>query len=111
MRFYTKTHKHYCGIDLHARKMRRGDVVDFVDLSEISKRSQQPLEHCRRRRLHEYDPKDGRIQGRAAGSGNPSEGREANPGKEKTVGPVRGDLARRQAHHNRRRCAGKCRPC
>ncbi len=21
MRFYTKTHKHYCGIDLHARKM------------------------------------------------------------------------------------------
>ena len=21
MRFYTKTHKHYCGIDLHARTM------------------------------------------------------------------------------------------
>jgi hypothetical protein len=21
MRFYTKTHKHYCGIDLHAKKM------------------------------------------------------------------------------------------
>jgi len=21
MRFYTKPHKHYCGIDLHARKM------------------------------------------------------------------------------------------
>jgi hypothetical protein len=21
MRFYTKTHKHYCGIDLHARSM------------------------------------------------------------------------------------------
>src|SRR6266498_2763439 len=33
MRFYTKTHKHYCGIDLHAKKMyicildREGNVV------------------------------------------------------------------------------------
>jgi hypothetical protein len=29
MRFYTKTHKHYCGIDLHARSRRVGRVHLF----------------------------------------------------------------------------------
>ncbi len=38
MRFYTKSHKHYCGIDLHARSMyiciinREGDVLSHRDI-------------------------------------------------------------------------------
>jgi hypothetical protein len=38
MRFYTKTHKHYCGIDLHARSMyvcvldQEGEVLLHRDL-------------------------------------------------------------------------------
>jgi len=39
MRFYTKLHKHYCGIDLHARKMylcildAEGNVLLHRDLT------------------------------------------------------------------------------